>query len=120
VPNFAYVTGSTNFPWTLKVGLVSEHFCRLLARMDARGYDIARPVPADPAMPTRPYLDFGAGYVQRAIDFLPLQGDRRPWQTSLTYAADVKLLRHQPVEGADLRLTRSAALTASCGAEVNA
>ena len=119
VPNFAYAMGYTNSAWTLKVGLVCEHFCRLLARMDAHGDDIARPVPANPAMPTRPFLDLGAGYVQRAIDHLPRQGDRPPWRTSLTYAADVKLLRHLPVEDTDLHFSRSAALTASSTAKTS-
>ena len=43
VPNFVFVFGYTNASWTLKVGLACEHFCRLLAHMDARGYDVARP-----------------------------------------------------------------------------
>jgi cation diffusion facilitator CzcD-associated flavoprotein CzcO len=113
VPNLAYAIGYTNSAWTLKVGLVCEHFCRLLARMDAHGDDTARPVPADPAMPTRPFLDFGAGYVQRAVDLLPRQGDRPPWRTSLNYNSDAKVLRHLPVEDPDLHFSRSAAHTTS-------
>ncbi len=31
VPNFAFAVGYTNASWTLKVGLLCEHFCRLLA-----------------------------------------------------------------------------------------
>ena len=31
VPNFAYAIGYTNSSWTLKIGLLCEHFCRLLA-----------------------------------------------------------------------------------------
>ena len=31
VPNFAFTFGYTNSSWTLKVGLVGDHFCRLLA-----------------------------------------------------------------------------------------
>ncbi|WP_370123466.1 flavin-containing monooxygenase [Streptacidiphilus sp. MAP12-33] len=107
VPNFAYAIGYTNSSWTLKVGLLCEHFCRLLAHMDGRGFDTAVPVVADPAMPTRPLLDFGAGYIQRALDRLPRQGDRAPWLTSMNYAADVKLLRHLPVTDPELRLGTS-------------
>jgi len=109
VPNFAYAIGYTNSSWTLKVGLLCEHFCRLLAYMDAHGYDTARPEPADPAMPTRPLLNFGAGYIQRAIDQLPRQGDRAPWLTSTSYASDVKLLRRLPVHDPELRFSRSEA-----------
>ena len=43
VPNFAFAIGYTNSSWTLKVGLVCEHFCRLLAHMDTRGYNICYP-----------------------------------------------------------------------------
>jgi cation diffusion facilitator CzcD-associated flavoprotein CzcO len=107
VPNFAYAIGYTNSSWTLKVGLLCEHLCRLLAYMDAHGYNIARPELADPAMPTRPLLNFGAGYIQRAIDQLPRQGDRAPWLTSMSYAGDVKLLRRLPVQDPELRLGRS-------------
>ena len=41
VPNFAFAVGYTNSSWTLKVGLLCEHFCRLLAYLDANGYDTA-------------------------------------------------------------------------------
>lgn len=89
VPNFAFAIGYTNSSWTLKVGLLSEHFCRLLAYMDARGYPAVRPV-ADPDMPTRPLLDFGAGYVKRAMDFLPKQGTEEPWTMSMSFYTDRK------------------------------
>jgi cation diffusion facilitator CzcD-associated flavoprotein CzcO len=108
VPNLAYAIGYTNSSWTLKIGLLCEHFCRLLCYMDANGYDTARPEPADPGMPTRPFLDFGAGYIQRAIDQLPRQGDRAPWVTSMSYTSDARLLRRLPVQDRELRLSRSA------------
>jgi monooxygenase len=107
VPNFAYAVGYTNSSWTLKVGLLCEHFCRLLAYLDANGYDTARPEPADRAMPARPFLNFGAGYIQRAIDQLPRQGNRAPWLTSMSYVGDVKLLRRLPVQDPELRFSRS-------------
>jgi len=106
VPNFAYAIGYTNASWTLKIGLLCEHFCRLLAYMDAHGYDTARPEPADRAMPTRPFLNFGAGYIRRAIDQLPRQGNRAPWLTSMSYVRDVKLLRRLPVQDPELRFSR--------------
>lgn len=121
VPNFAYAIGYTNSSWTLRVGLLCEHFCRLLAYMDGHGYDTARPELADPALPTRPFLNFGAGYIQRAINKLPRQGDRAPWLTSMSYAGDVKLLRHLPVEDPEQRFRHSPAYepaTAGQAAEV--
>ncbi len=108
VPNFVLAIGYTNSSWTLKIGLLCEHFCRLLAYMDAHGYDVARPEPSDPDMPTRPFLDFAAGYIQRAVDQLPRQGDRMPWLTSMSYSTDVKLLRADSVTDPELHLSRSA------------
>ncbi|MFQ6145928.1 flavin-containing monooxygenase [Streptomyces seoulensis] len=107
VPNFAYAIGYTNSSWTLKIGLLCEHLCRLLAHMDDHGYDVCRPEPADPRMPTRPFLDFGAGYIQRAVDSLPRQGDRMPWLTSMDYRDDVRLLRADDVTDPELRFSRA-------------
>ncbi|MCK2215671.1 NAD(P)/FAD-dependent oxidoreductase [Actinomadura sp. ATCC 31491] len=107
VPNLAYAIGYTNSSWTLKIDLLCEHFCRLLAYMDAHGHDTCRPEPADPDMPTRPFLDFGAGYVRRAVASLPRQGDRAPWLTSTSYRDDVRLLRAAGVAGPELRFTTS-------------
>ena len=92
VPNFSLAIGYTNSSWTLKVGLLCEYFCRLLAHMDAHGYDTAWAV-ADPDMPTRPLLDFGAGYVQRSLADLPKQGPAAPWLMSKSFQEDCKLLR---------------------------
>ncbi|MGD0557815.1 MAG: NAD(P)/FAD-dependent oxidoreductase [Streptosporangiaceae bacterium] len=118
VPNFAYAIGYTNSSWTLKIGLLCEHFCRLLTYMDAHGYDTARPEPADLAMPTRPFMNFAAGYIQRSIDQLPRQGNRAPWLTSMSYANDVKLLRRLPVQDPELLLCRSQARVPGPAAEV--
>ena len=108
VPNFAFAVGYTNSSWTLKVGLVCEHFCRLLAHMDAHGYDICVPELSDPDMPTRPLLDFSAGYVQRAVHEWPRQGADGPWQVVMDYQRDVEVLRNGPVTDANLRFRTSA------------
>jgi cation diffusion facilitator CzcD-associated flavoprotein CzcO len=46
VPNLAYAVGYVNASWTLKVDLVCQYLCRLLAHMDARGATVC--VPAQP------------------------------------------------------------------------
>ena len=107
VPNFAFAVGYTNSSWTLKIGLLCEYFCRLLRFMDEHGHEVARPVA--PAMPTRPFLDFGAGYIQRAVATLPRQGDRAPWLTSMDYSDDVKLLRSGRIDDPELRFSRRSA-----------
>ena len=104
VPNFAMAIGYTNSSWTLKIGLVCEYFCRLLRHMDDNGYDTAWAV-ADPAMPTRPLLDFGAGYVQRSLADLPRQGPAAPWLMSMNYEHDRKLLRSGDVADENLHFS---------------
>ena len=107
VPNFAFAFGYTNSSWTLKVGLLCEHFCRLLSHMDAQGYDIARPEIGDPVCETRPMLDFAAGYVQRALDRIPKQGSGDPWRVSMNYYYDVEQLREGLVVDPHLHLASS-------------
>jgi cation diffusion facilitator CzcD-associated flavoprotein CzcO len=105
IPNFAFAVGYTNSSWTLKIGLLCEHFCRLLAYMDRQAYSICYPQLPAADMPTRPLLDFGAGYVQRAISILPRQGPAAPWLMSMNYLDDVKLMRSGPVEDSCLKFS---------------
>jgi cation diffusion facilitator CzcD-associated flavoprotein CzcO len=107
IPNFAYSVGYTNSSWTLKVDLVCEHLCRMLAYMDASGYDAVVPVDNDPTVMRRPILDFRAGYVQRALHLWPQQGSHGPWTVEMSYAADRRRLRNGPVEDAALRFSAS-------------
>ena len=101
VPNFALAVGYTNSSWTLKVGVLCEHFCRILRHMDDSGAAIC--VPRFPAgMRTRPLLDFGAGYVKRALHQWPRQGEQAPWLMSMSYQADKALIRRGKVEHANL------------------
>ncbi|MGA9856747.1 MAG: FAD-containing monooxygenase EthA, partial [Solirubrobacteraceae bacterium] len=120
VPNFAFAIGYTNSSWTLKVDLVCEHLCRLLAHMDARGLDQAVPVNDDPTMDTRPLLDFSAGYVQRSIDQLPRQGARSPWHLAMSYYEDVKHLRRGPVDDPAMRFSRRSAIATTAPFEAAA
>ena len=113
VPNFAFAIGYTNSSWTLKVGLLCEHFCRLLNYMDSKGYSACRPELPSADMPTRPLLDFGAGYIQRVLDNLPRQGPGAPWVMSMDYEADVKALRKGPVVDRYLHFTKPAAQQAA-------
>ncbi|MDH1012777.1 NAD(P)/FAD-dependent oxidoreductase [Pseudomonas nicosulfuronedens] len=92
IPNFAIAIGYTSSSWTLKIGLLCEHFTRLLGYMEKRGHEVCTPR-ADPSMKTEPLLNFGAGYVQRSLDKLPRQGTKHPWSMSWSYAADVKVFR---------------------------
>lgn len=103
VPNFVFAFGYTNSSWTLKVGLLCEHFCRMLSHLDANGHTAVQPELSDPTMETRPLLDFAAGYVQRVVDELPRQGVAEPWLMTMNYTYDAQLLRNGPVDDPNLR-----------------
>jgi monooxygenase len=103
VPNFACAIGYTNASWTLKVDLVCEYFCRLLAHADRHGFDACVAELEDTDMPRRPLLDLQSGYVLRAVDRLPKQGDRAPWQQAMDYADDRRVLRRSQVADAHMR-----------------
>lgn len=102
IPNFAFAIGYTNASWTLKIGLLCEHLCRIMAYMDQHNKSICYPELPYPEMPTRPLLDFGAGYVQRALSKIPQQGTSKPWLMAMDYRVDEKMLRHGPVEDPNL------------------
>jgi monooxygenase len=112
VPNFAFAIGYTNSSWTLKVDIVCEFLGRLIGELDRTGSDTCVPHPSDPAMETRPLLDFGAGYVQRAVHSFPKQGTQGPWKLAMSYASDVKNLRKGPVADPELRFEHRAAAAA--------
>jgi monooxygenase len=106
VPNFAFAIGYTNASWTLKVDLASDYVCRLLAHMDAHGYDHVVAVRPDADTPLRPLIDLSSGYVRRSIDRLPKQADRAPWQLHQNYVRDVRLFRRGALHDEGVRFGR--------------
>ncbi len=112
VPNLAFAIGYTNASWTLKCDLTSQYVCRLLAHMDAQGYEIAAPRRNDPSLEEEPIIDFSSGYVRRALDRIPKQGSRAPWKLHQNYALDLALLRRGRLADGVLELTKRAATRA--------
>jgi cation diffusion facilitator CzcD-associated flavoprotein CzcO len=102
VPNFAFAVGYTNASWTLKVDLVCEHFCRLLAYMDQRDADTVVPVRGDRQIERRPLFNLSSGYVQRGSHLFPHAGAAGPWTAEMAYEVDVERLRFGPVDGPEL------------------
>ncbi len=103
VPNLCFAVGYTNSSWTLKVGLLCRQFCRLLALMDAEGHAVCVAERPKGEMATRPLLDFDAGYVKRALDMLPRQGDRAPWEMTFNYTEDARMLMRGDIRDPALR-----------------
>jgi monooxygenase len=92
IPNWMMAIGYTKSSWTLKIGLLGRSFVELLQYMDTHGYDTVVPV-AKHGTATRSILDLDAGYMQRAKDGLPKQGDDMPWQMKTVFLEDRKMLR---------------------------
>ncbi len=108
VPNLVQTFGYINASWTLRADLTAAWVCRLINTMDSKGARQATPRLGDECrnMTSRPWIDdFPAGYVLRALDFLPRQGDRDPWRNTQDYALDVRLVKRSPIEDGVLELT---------------
>lgn len=93
IPNLAFCIGYTNASWTLKVDLTCDYVCRLLRYMDEHGHRACVPR-RDEGVGRAPVIDFSSGYVQRAENWLPHQGERRPWRIYQNYVLDLLTLRH--------------------------
>ncbi|HEX7278285.1 MAG TPA: NAD(P)/FAD-dependent oxidoreductase, partial [Solirubrobacterales bacterium] len=116
VPNMALALGYTNASFTLKCDLVSQYLCRLLNHMDAHGYRVAVPREPGPALPRESFIDLKSGYVLRSLDQLPQQGTRHPWRLHQNYAADIRLLKHGPVDD-EMEFSRGGAAAQSHGGD---
>jgi cation diffusion facilitator CzcD-associated flavoprotein CzcO len=93
IPNFVYAFGYTNNSWTLKVDLVTEHWCRLLRHMDEQGSATVIPQLDDQQMELRPFIaDLNSGYIQRGIAAFPRQGTSGPWAAEMSYQTDLERL----------------------------
>lgn len=97
IPNFVYTIGYTNASWTLKADLVGEYVARLLTHMDKTGKTVVVPV-RDESVVERPFMDLASGYIQRALDDLPKQGDKAPWMLKQNYLSDVRAIRRGDIE----------------------
>ncbi|MBI5260826.1 MAG: NAD(P)/FAD-dependent oxidoreductase [Bradyrhizobium sp.] len=93
IPNMVWVFGYFRASWTLRVDLVGDFVCRLLAHMKEKG---ARRVevklrPEDHNMPLLPWLDpenFNPGYMMRSQHMWPRRGNKPEWQHSQDYWAE--------------------------------
>jgi cation diffusion facilitator CzcD-associated flavoprotein CzcO len=115
VPNLALTTGYTKASWTLKCDLTCAYVCRLLNHMAAHGYTVCTPR-RDPAVAELPFNDFSSGYILRALDRFPRQGDRTPWRLYQNYLLDILSLRFGRIEDGVLELSRMGAGVAAADA----
>lgn len=101
VPNLVSTFGYINASWTLRADMIAQFVTRLLAYMDAHGWQSSTPRlrPADRHMIPKPWVDdFLPGYIRRSIDDLPKQGDREPWINHQAYLPDRRSLTRAPLD----------------------
>jgi cation diffusion facilitator CzcD-associated flavoprotein CzcO len=109
LPNFGWVVGYTNAPWTLKADIASLYICRLLQYMKTKNLDVALPVDAEGC--TVDGSIFGSlesGYVNRAKDRLLRQGGKGPWVVTHNYERDQVTLLRERIDDGVLRFTPAA------------
>ncbi len=92
MPNLAFTVGYTNSSWTLKTDLTGKYVCRLLTKMDRGNYSTVTPRMKG-EVDEVPLLDFDAGYVLRAREQFPKNGNRLPWKNYQNYVRDFIGLR---------------------------
>jgi len=92
LPNLGMVFGYTNASWTLKADLVSEYMCRMINHMDTSRTQFAVPVDTESTAHI-PFMDMSSGYIQRALNKVPQQGDKLPWRLYQNYVKDMFMLR---------------------------
>jgi monooxygenase len=92
MPNMAFTVGYTNSSWTLKVDLSATYMCRMLNKMARGGYTTVTPIMKG-EVDEVPLLDFDAGYVLRAREQFPKNGNRLPWKNYQNYVRDFIGLR---------------------------
>jgi len=107
VPNFAYLFGYTNAPWTLKIDMAATYVCRLMKYMDAQGFDmVTAHAPADEMLNESILGSLQSGYVQRGQSVLPRQGRALPWRVLHNLEADREMLLKDAVADPALEFKR--------------
>ena len=114
VPNLLCTFGYTNASWTLRADLIAGYLCRLIRHMQKHQIDIAVPV-AEKGLQPRPFIDFSSGYVTRAANGMPKQGDRKPWRLYQNYLLDLLSMRYSRIDDGVLCLLKKTAPAADKG-----
>ena len=115
LPNFAMVIGYTNASWTLKAELTLGHVTDMLNHMRKTGKHKIVPVNTDEDIQRSSLLGLTAGYVTRAADRMPQQGDRFPWRVYQSYLKDYRALKKADIEDGALVFSAVGAQDADAG-----
>lgn len=103
LPNFFIFVGYTNASWTLKSDLTSEYISRMLLYLEKHNYKAVQAKVIETNLQPVPLLNLNSGYILRAANSLPNQGNKAPWRVYQNYVLDYKMLRIDAIK--DKRLT---------------
>ncbi len=120
LPNMGFVFGYTNASWTLKADLVLKYVCRIINRMSKTGARQVVPRNTDGDPGGVPFIDLQSGYVMRAKDKMPQQGQRLPWRLYQNYVLDFLMLKFGRLNDGRLAFSksqRSENINPTCSAE---
>lgn len=93
LPNFFIFAGYTNASWTLKSDLTSEYISRVLKYLQKKHFKTIKVSVVKENLGELPLINLDSGYIHRAKDILPKQGDKFPWRLYQNYLLDYKVLR---------------------------
>lgn len=88
IPNIMSVFGYTNSSWTLKIDIIGNYLIRLIDYMDRHGHSSVTPTLNDPSVVAEEFSTLKSGYIQRAVDKFPAQGNKFPWRLKDNYILD--------------------------------
>ena len=107
VPNMAMVIGYVNASWTLKVDVVADYICRLFKYMDKNGFDeVIAPTDHSAILDETVMGEMSSGYIARAADQLPKQGNKAPWMATHNYLTDRKDLKNAKFNDGILKFSK--------------
>ena len=107
LPNFAWILGYTSLSWTLKVDLAAMYLVRLIRHLDANGLGAFCPHDEHGHRTAQSVMgNLSSGYLVRANDRMPRQGDAGPWHVTHHYPSDKATLLDAPLEDGVLSFER--------------
>ena len=92
LPNFSYTIGYLNQSWTLRADMTSRYMVELWKDVARRDQQFAAPLLPEGASANNPLLEMESGYIQRAVDNLPKQGETDPWRMKQDYVYESRRL----------------------------
>jgi cation diffusion facilitator CzcD-associated flavoprotein CzcO len=88
VPNLVFSIGYTNASWTLKCELICDYTVRMLNKMKLLNDSVVFPTIDNDNITSEQLMGLTSGYILRAGNLLPKQGNSYPWKVYQSYLKD--------------------------------